>query len=208
MKLKDWLIPKDKIFYDLLDEHIGLVVKAANRLNRDLSTNQFSDKTVSRIEKLETDADTIIITVFNKLNQTFITPMDHEDLGNLIITADDLIDLIQASARRIKIYKLGGRQQQVKKFVAIIDTMIKESQQLVQKIKQMSQHELESHARHIHRLENGADNLLLDCLEQLMKERNIRLLIQKKEIFEILETLTDKIEEFCNLTQKVVMKNL
>jgi len=208
MKIKDWLIPKDKVFYDLLDEHIDLVVKAAHRFHRDLSTNQFSDKTVSLIEKLETDADAIIVTVFNKLNQTFITPMDHEDLGNLIISADDLIDLIQASARRIKIYKLNGHSPEVKKFVAIINTMIQESQQLVKKIKQLSQHEMESNARKIHRLENQADNLLLDCLERLTREKNIRLLIQKKEVFEILETLTDKIEEFCNLTQKVVMKNL
>ena len=86
--------------------------------------------------------------------------------------------------------------------------MIQESQKLVGKIRQMSQKEMRSHARKIHRLENQADNLLLDCLEQLMREKNIKSLIQKKEVFEILETLTDKIEEFCNLTQKVVMKNL
>ena len=182
MKIKDWLIPKDKIFFDLLDEHIGLVVKAAELLNKDIQNSQFSDKTVSKIEKLETDADAIIVTVFNKLNQTFITPMDHEDLGNLIISADDLIDFIQAAARRIKIYKLNGGHPQLKKFVAIIDSMVKESQQLVQKIKQMSQHEMESHARSVHRLENEADNLLLDYLERLTHEKSIRLLIQKKEL--------------------------
>ena len=191
-----------------MDEHINLVVKASALLHHSLQKGAFSPKTVRLIENLESQADNIITDVFDKLNQTFITPVDHEDLGNLIISADDLIDLVQASARRINIYKLDGQNLKIKQFTQIINAMIQESQKLVGKIRQMSQKEMRSHARKIHRLENQADNLLLDCLEQLMREKNIKSLIQKKEVFEILETLTDKIEEFCNLTQKVVMKNL
>jgi len=86
--------------------------------------------------------------------------------------------------------------------------MLQESQKLVIKIKQMSQAEMRSHARKVHQLENKADDLLLSCLKQLTKENDIKKLIQEKEVFEILEALSDKIEDFCNLTQKVVMKNL
>jgi len=86
--------------------------------------------------------------------------------------------------------------------------MLQESQKLVIKIKQMSQAEMRSHARKIHRLENQADDLLLNCLKQLTQENDLKKMIQQKEIFEILEKLSDKIEDFCNLTQKVVMKNL
>jgi len=208
MKLKDWLIPQDKIFFQLLEEHIQLVVKASSLLHQSLQKKTFSDKTVSRIERLERQADSIITDVFDRLNETFITPVDHEDLGHLIIASDDLIDLIQASARRINIYQLNGKSQSIKKFVSITHTMTKQSQKLVIKIKQMSQAQMRSHARKIHRLENQADDLLLNCLKKLTREKNIKTLIQKKEVYDILEALSDKIEDFCNLIQKVVMKNL
>jgi len=208
MKLKDWLIPQDKIFFKLLEEHVSLVIKASTLLHQSIQKNTFSQKTVTRIEKLERQADQIITDIFDRLNETFITPVDHEDLGQLIISSDDLIDLIQVSARRIQIYKLNSKNPQIKKFITIIHAMLKESQKLVIKIKQMSQAEMRSHARKVHQLENQADDLLLSCLKQLTKEKNIRKLIQKKEVFEILEALSDKIEDFCNLTQKVVMKNL
>lgn len=208
MKLKDWLIPQDKIFFQLLEEHVSLVLKASTLLHQSIQKNTFSQKTVTRIEKLERQADQIITDIFDRLNETFITPVDHEDLGHLIIASDDLIDLIQVSARRIQIYKLDGKNPQIKKFIAIIHTMLQESQKLVIKIKQMSQAEMRSHARKVHQLENKADDLLLSCLKQLTKENDIKKLIQEKEVFEILEALSDKIEDFCNLTQKVVMKNL
>lgn len=86
--------------------------------------------------------------------------------------------------------------------------MIRESQILVTKIKYMNQNQMRSHARKIHQLENQADDLMLDCLIQLTREKNVKLMIFKKEVYDILEALTDKIEDFCNLTQKVVMKNL
>lgn len=208
MKLKDWLIPQDKIFFQLLEEHVSLVLKASTLLHQSIQKNTFSQKIVTRIEKLERQADQIITDIFDRLNETFITPVDHEDLGHLIIASDDLIDLIQVSARRIQIYKLDGKNPQIKKFIAIIHTMLQESQKLVIKIKQMSQAEMRSHARKVHQLENKADDLLLSCLKQLTKENDIKKLIQEKEVFEILEALSDKIEDFCNLTQKVVMKNL
>jgi len=208
MKLKDWLIPQDKIFFKLLEEHVDLVIQASTLLHQSIQKNTFSQKTVTRIEKLERQADRVITDIFDRLNETFITPVDHEDLGQLIISSDDLIDLIQASARRIQIYKLSHKTPQIKKFITIIHTMLQESQKLVIKIKQMSQAEMRSHARKIHQLENQADDLLLNCLKQLTKEKDIKKLIQKKEVFDILETLSDKIEDFCNLTQKVVMKNL
>lgn len=208
MKLKDWLFPQDKVFFELLEEHLDLVTKASHILHFSLKKHQFSDKTVRRIEKLEDQADLIITEVFNRLNETFITPVDHEDLGNLIIAADDLIDLLKVSARRIFIYKLNGNCPPIKQFTNITDTMIQESQILVTKIKYMNQNQMHSHARKIHQLENQADDLMLDCLIQLTREKNVKLMIFKKEVYDILEALTDKIEDFCNLTQKVVMKNL
>jgi len=208
MKLKDWLIPQDKIFFQLLDEHFNLVVQASSTLHRALSKKQFDNKVVHRIEKLEQAADKVITEVFNRLNATFLTPIDHEDLDNLIIGADDLIDLIQASTRRMYIYRLDGRNPALLEFVRIVDAMIFEAEKLVHKIKRLDQAQLQSSARKIHLLENQADDLLINQLGVLLKEKNIKSFILKKEVFEILETLCDKIEEFCNLIQKVVMKNL
>ena len=208
MKLRDWLIPQDKIFFELLASQVSKVVKASKIFHKSIAKNKFNNKTVISIKKLEKECDEIVHEIFSRLNQTFITPIDHEDIGKLTIACDDLIDLIYVISRRLVIYKINGKDKILKKFASIVAEMIEEISTLVIKSNKLKQKPLMAHAKSVHKLENKADDLVVKALTEIFKQKDIKRLIKQKEIYESLEILTDRIEDFCDLIQGVVTKNL
>ena len=208
MKLKDWLIPKNELFFELLDSQISKVVKASNIFHKAIVKNRFNQQTVSRIKKLEKECDAIVHEIFIHLNATFITPVDHEDIGHLTIACDDLIDLIFIISQRLKLYEINLQNKNLIRFNKIIKQMISETASLVIKSNKLDQKLLFSHAQTIHRLENKADRLLIKSLEEVFNNKDIKILIKEKEIYGMMEVLTDRIEDFCDLIQGIVTKNL
>ncbi len=99
MRLRDWLIPQDKVFFELLTKEVSKVVKASDIFYQAIIKNNCDKQTVVRMKKLETECDQLVHQVFFRLNQTFITPLDHEDIGRLTIVCDDLLDLIYSNRK-------------------------------------------------------------------------------------------------------------
>jgi uncharacterized protein Yka (UPF0111/DUF47 family) len=208
MKLREWLIPQDKVFFELLASQIIKVVKASTIFHKALANDRFDKRTVSSIRKLEKECDEIVHDLFTRLNRTFITPIDHEDIGKLTLAGDDLIDLIYEISRKILIYGVNGKNKILLEFSSIVKEMIDEVSTMVVKSNKLSQKPLLSHAKKVHRLENKADDLLVKSLGKVFKKNDIKALIKEKEIYELLEVLTDKVEDFCDLIQGIVTKNL
>lgn len=208
MKLREWLIPQDKVFFELLASQILKVVKASKIFHKAITNNRFDKRTVSSIRKLEKECDEIVHDLFTRLNRTFITPIDHEDIGRLTLAGDDLIDLIYEISRKILIYDVNGKNKTLVEFSSIVKEMIDEISTMVIKSNKLSQKPLVSHAKTVHRLENKADDLLVKSLDKVFKKNDIKALIKEKEIYELLEVLTDKVEDFCDLIQGIVTKNL
>ena len=208
MNLRDWLIPKNEIFFELLEEHANKVHKASNIFCRAIINERFNKSTVSKVKKLESECDKIVKKIFINLNRTFITPIDHEDIGRLIIASDDLIDLIYTISRKIYVYEINGKNKTLKSFALIIQKMVNETLTLVVKSNKLKQQLLMAHAEKINKLENKADDLLIESLKKVFKRKDIKRLIKEKEVYEMMEVLTDKIEDFCDRIQGVVTKNL
>ena len=200
--------PRNEIFFELLERHANKVHKASNIFCRAIINGRFNKSTVSRIKKLESECDDIVKKFFINLNRTFITPIDHEDIGRLIISSDDLIDLIYTISRKIYIYDINGKNKILKEFAIIVQKMVNETLTLVSKSNKLKQKLLLAHAEKINKLENKADDLLIESLKQVFKKKDIKRLIKEKEVYEMMEVLTDKIEDFCDRIQGIVTKNL
>ena len=208
MRIRDWLIPQDKIFFELITKMFAKVVAASQVFSQAVRHNQFDHAVVLEIEKLENECDQHVHQIFDHLNQAFITPIDHEDIAHLTIACDDIIDFILVISSRLHIYNLNIANNNLQEFITIIEEMIKETFAIVTKTDKLKQNVLTSHAKAIHQFENQADTLLIKSLTEVFKEEDLKTLIKKKEIYEFLEVLTDNIEDFCDLVQGIVTKNL
>ena len=119
MRLRDWLIPQDKIFFELLVKQVSKIVKATDIFYKATVNDKFTQQTVLKIKKLERECDQIVHQIFTHLNRTFITPIDHEDIGRLTIACDDLIDLIFVISQRICVYRINGSNKMLVKFTLV-----------------------------------------------------------------------------------------
>lgn len=208
MKLRDWLIPNDKVFFELLVKQVSKIVKATDIFYKAIVTKKFGKPTVLKIKKIEHEADQIVHQVFSHLNRTFITPIDHEDIGRLTIACDDLIDLIFVISQRIHVYNINSGDKTLVEFAKIVKKMIDETSALLNKSTRLKQRLLTAHAQKIHKLENEADDLVIKSLREVFEQNDVKKLIKEKEIYELMEVLTDRIEDFCDIVQGIVTKNL
>ena len=208
MGFKEWIIPQDKVFFNLLEEEAELVLKAAELFKKMINDyNTFGVK-IKRMRALEHEGDDIVHEIFHKLNKTFITPIDHEDISKLVSLYDDVLDYIDAVAGKIYLFKLKNPDGVIKQFADIIVEQIKEVNDALKQIKKIKQEEIEKRFKEVHKLENQADDLCDDAIAKLFKEKDpIKILIMK-DIYEFLEQITDKVEDVCLAIQDIVMKNV
>lgn len=208
MKIIDWILPKDHIFFDLLEKQAETIVSANQLFYRKFKSHAFTKKTVDEIKKFEKQGDNLVHEIFQRLNKTFIAPIDHEDIGRLAIAGDDLLDLLYICSQRILIYGIDGKNATLFSFAEILNKMIANVNLLVKKLRIFSQSQISQQAATIHALENEADDLLIETLKKVVNKRNIKKLFWEKEVYEMMESLTDKIEDYCNLIQNIIMKNV
>ena len=108
MGLKEWLIPQDKLYFNLLEEQASIVLKASELFKEMIDDYDFSAYGVKmqRMHALEHEGDEIVHKIIQKLHKTFITPIDQEDISKLVSSFDDVLDYIDAVANRIFLFKI------------------------------------------------------------------------------------------------------
>jgi len=208
MGFKEWIIPQDKVFFNLLEEQAELVLKAAELFKAMINDyNTFGVK-MKRMRALEHEGDDIVHEIFHKLHKTFITPIDHEDISKLASAYDDVLDYIDAVAGKIHLFKLKNPDGVIKKFADIIVKQVIEVNSALKQIKKIRQTEIEKRFKEVHKLENKADDLCDEAIAKLFKEKDPVKIIIMKDIYEFLEQVTDKCEDVCLVIQDIVMKNV
>ncbi len=208
MGLKEWLIPQEKVFFNLIEEEAQLVLKAAEIFNDLMKNYNNLEKRVKEMGKIEHECDNILHKVFDKLNKTFITPIDHEDISNLTSHYDDVLDLIYYTARKMMIFKIKEPDEFMKKAAKIILNCVKEVNIAMKDIRKMDEKEIRKKFLIVHRLENEMDDLTDDSIAKLFKEKDPVKIIILKDIYENLELITDKCEDVCLAIQDIVIKNV
>ena len=207
MGFKEWIIPQDKIFFNLLEEQAELAVRVAELFQTMIREYSTFEVLIQRMKVMEHEGDELVHQIIQKLHRSFITPIDHEDISKLASLYDDVIDIIDGTANRIFLFKIEKPNEVIKEFVDIIVRQVTEVSALTKHIRKINQREIEQKFKAIHTLENEADDLYDFAIVELFKENDpIRIMIMK-DIYEFLEQVTDKCEDICLVIQDVVIKN-
>jgi predicted phosphate transport protein (TIGR00153 family) len=183
------------------------IIEGAELL-KDMLDN-FTDPAASqrKIKEVEHKGDTITHEIIKKLNKSFITPFDREDIYALSSALDDILDLIDASAQRVVMYNVEKPTPESKELAFLI----LKSCQVIDKIVAVLGGRLEpisAYCIEVNALENEADRVCREAISRLFDEEKDPIqLIKWKEIYETLETTTDKCEDAANILESVVVKN-
>ena len=209
MGFKEWIVPQDKIFFNLLEEQAAIVLAAAELFKEIVSDYDFDSLRVKikRMRVLEHEGDEIVHKIIHKLNKSFITPIDQEDISKLTSSYDDVLDYIDAVANRLFLFKLKDVDGVIETFASIIVEQVKEANAALTQIRKIRQEEIEKKFKEVHRLENEADDLYDNSMVKLFKEKDAIKILIMKEIYEFLEEITDKCEDVCLVIQDIVIKN-
>jgi hypothetical protein len=202
------LLPKKNEFYDYFGEAADLSVDASQTLLRLVQNSQDPDPISRQLKTLEHQCDEVTHRTMDLLNKTFITPLDREDIHELILKIDDVVDLINASGGRITFFQVG----------APTGHAVRLAQQIVHGCQKMSAavHGMRSPKTYdavlrdciaVHEVENAGDDILHEALADLFAtEKDPIRVIKWKEIYEMMERATDRLEDVANVLQGVIVK--
>jgi len=200
------LIPRETKFFDMFTEMARNLIDGARLMKALLENYQDVPAQVAKLKDIEHRGDDMTHAVLTKLNSTFITPFDREDIHRLASSIDDVLDLLNAAGDRMIVYKIHAVPPETAKLAALILQQSEEIERAVAGLEKQ-QHVLE-HCVEINRLENEADRITRDAVGHLFDtERDPIQLIKIKELFEVLELATDKAEDAANVLEAVILKS-
>jgi predicted phosphate transport protein (TIGR00153 family) len=203
------LIPKEEQFFDLLENAAVNAVKAAATFNSLMKAWDVKSPLFQSIREIEKEGDLLTHEVIDKLNRTFVTPIDREDIHALAGQIDDVCDILQALSDRMQLYELGA---------TIPDTMIQMSDLLEQSSKSMCSavkefhnfrrnSRVRDHCIQIKGIENDADDLLKHVLAALFRTNDPMTVVKWKEVYETIEDAHDKVSQIANTLEGIMVKN-
>jgi len=201
-------LPRSTEFFDFFEQHASITKEAA-RIFHSSITEQGNDlKSLDQIKDLEHKADEIIHQCIEELHKCFITPIEREDIHQLIDKMDDIIDNIDKASDCLKIYKISSSTSELKNLSNVLLKAVEEVSEAVTALPDMKNIDvLRLHCAKIHKLEHEAEALLRNALGKLFDEvQDLRLLIKLKEIYETLETATHRCEEVANIIEGVILE--
>ncbi len=200
------LLPKETKFFDLFAEMSGNLIKGA-RVMADL-LRDYRDVAVSvqKIKDIEHQGDDITHNVFIKLNSTFITPFDREDIHNLASSMDDVLDFLNSASDRLMLYKIKTVPAAAAELAEIVVQQAEALDRAVRNLENLSQ--VLPHCVEVNRLENEADRVSRHAIAALFDNGKDPIeLIKIKELLEVLEIATDKAEDAANALETIVLKS-
>jgi predicted phosphate transport protein (TIGR00153 family) len=206
MGLRDILIPSDKGFFSLLESESKHVLDAANLLDEIFKNYSKLPEYRSRIRAIEHEADGIVHDIYDKLNRTFITPIDREDISSLASRYDDVLDGIYAVVNRLFLYEIDNPTPEMNEFAKVVLDSVKEIDFAFSNMKKIATQEIDQRTIEIDRLENVADDLLNESVGALFHGRDPITIIKLKEIYEKFETITDECEDVANVIRDIAVK--
>ncbi len=202
------LIPKEESFFDLFEKQAGVLVAAAERLVEATERFETVAENAKRLERLEHDADQLTHELIERLNRTFITPLDREDIHQLACALDDVLDLMEAVTERFILFKVRHIMPPAKEIAKVIQQQVQQIHQIMPKLRHLRHEQIMAHCIEINRLENVGDRLLRDALAVLFDGHPDPIeVIKWRELYELLETATDKCEDVANTIEGIVLKN-
>ena len=205
-RLSQIFAPKEREFFDLFEEAGTNLVRASELLDQMLRSYPERKELARDILVCEQDGDRITHDIIRRLNQTFVTPIDREDILELTSGLDDVVDFTEEVADYLGLYKIEAPMEQSQQLAQILleaSRQIAEAMPRLRGFKDMSHHTVE-----IHRLENDGDRVVREAVASLFDNGiDPMFVIRWKDIFERLEAAIDACERVANILEGIVIKN-
>ena len=201
------LFPRKLAFFDMFHEAAQNMVVGSRLLKQMMDGYRDIDEKAREIKRVESAGDAITHKIFRSLNQTFITPIDREDIYALASCIDDVLDLVEATADQMVVFKIEKPTQEA---VKLADIIYRSAEELGQGIAQLGKvTDLNATFVTVNSLENEADRITRDAIARLFEnERDAITIIKWKEIYESLEETTDRCEDVANVLERIMLKHV
>ena len=202
-------MPQEGRFYEFFNEHADTIVEGSRELATLMASFDNLERRAYLIETIEKKADRITHQTVALLHKTFITPFDRDDIHRLITTMDDILDLIEDVAHSIFLYDIKAVTPEAQKLTEICVNCVAKVQAAVKLLpKTENAADLLALCEEIDKLESDADHVMRAAMAKLFREEpNVLNIIKMKEIYELLETVTDKCEDVANILEGIVVEN-
>lgn len=207
------LMPREGKFFDLFDAHAQQIVRGAEHLLALMQTLGGDADAAARhadeIDTIEDRADKITHETVALLHSTFITPLDRDEIHQLISRLDDVLDTIQGAAQMVSTYDLRSGTPEAVRFAEIIRACALKVADAVGLLSDMDNGpKIMAATRDIGTLEAEADQVLRDALSKIFREEpDVRQLIKLKDLYEALETVTDHCDDVGNMLEAIILEN-
>jgi uncharacterized protein len=200
------IIPREAKFFEMFAEQASNLTRGARLLMEILEDYTNVEVRVKQLKEIETRADEVTHNILTKLNQSFITPFDREDIHRLASSLDDVLDFVNAAGERLVIYKITAPPSPAGELAGIIVRQCEALEKAVGLLEKNSG--MIDYLVEINRLENQADEVARRAIGRLFEhEKDPISLIKLKELYEVLEMATDKAEDAANVLETVVLKS-
>lgn len=205
-----FFLPKDRVFYTLFENASMNLEAIAGKLVEVVNEPDFNKRAtlIKQMEDLEHQNDELTHQVFVELGKNFITPFDREDIHSLAIALDDIADFIYASAKKINFYKIDPFDSGIQKMADAIFQGVLAVNSAVSELRNLKNtQKIVECVIKINDVENQADDIFDMSIEHLFEtEADAKEVIKKREIYQFLETATDKCEDAGNVIESIVVK--
>jgi predicted phosphate transport protein (TIGR00153 family) len=200
-------MPQDSQFFTLFEESAHNAAEVAKKLKDLLYDWTNVEDKIAAIADLEHKGDNVTHQVAGLLHRTFVTPFDREDIATLSHTMDDVTDFIHSAADAMLLYSIKEPTQRARELSDVIVEITAEVEKAVITLNKLDQREMLKHCVEINRLENVADRIYRSALAELFaKSSDVVYIMKWREIYEHMETTTDRCEDVANVLEGVAIK--
>jgi len=202
-------MPTEGKFFDLFIQHAELCVKGAAEMVELMTNFNDLERRVHAIESIEKQADKVTHETLESLHKTFITPLDRDDIHQLITRMDDILDLMEDVAQTISLYDIKSITPEAKRLAELCHSCTDRVKAAVELLHNMDNaRKILAICEEIDRFESEADHVMRAAMSKLFRdEPDVRNLIKLKAIYELLETVTDRCEDVANIIEGIIVEN-
>jgi len=201
-----WIKSNEKQLLGILDDLAKKAVETAEALVVLLSDLNNTEQ-IKRIHSLETQADGLTRDIFSELNKTFITPLDREDMQRIASKIDDVIDFMDGISARIYSYEITVAPPYSKEMAQELVNSTKEVEYMISKLQRIKDpQDMITHCRNTSDIEHKVDELYRDAIRELFKSTDAIQIIKLKDIYETMETASDRCVDVADVIEDIVLK--
>lgn len=202
--------PKDRVFYSLFEQVADGVARMGKLMKEVVAEPDFDRRAavISQVEDQEHVNDDLTHRIFTELGRNFITPFDREDIHYLASSLDDICDYIYATAKKINFYKVNPNDTGIQKMADLIEQGATQIQIAVRELRNMrDMRKITDALVKVNSIENQADDIFDLSIERLFEtEPDAKEVIKKREIYQVMEIVTDKCEDAANVIESIIIK--